>query len=121
MRDMFYNGNAQMEQGAVVCRVARSFVRFGSFQLPVTRWGGLRLGWGWVGVTGWLVSADLVRASGMRVGWLPGAAHAGAPPRVLLLRPSRTRAAACWSSSAECCCATILLSCCCCCLLQGQG
>lgn len=35
--DMFYNGNPQLEPGAVVCRVARSFVRFGSFQLPVSR------------------------------------------------------------------------------------
>jgi len=37
LRDMFYNGNAQMEPGAVVCRVARSFIRFGSFQLPASR------------------------------------------------------------------------------------
>lgn len=37
MRDMFYNGNARMEPGAVVCRVARSFIRFGSFQLPASR------------------------------------------------------------------------------------
>lgn len=37
MRDMFYNGNAQLEPGAVTCRVARSFVRFGSFQLPASR------------------------------------------------------------------------------------
>ena len=37
MRDMFYNGNAQLEPGAVACRVARSFVRFGSFQLPASR------------------------------------------------------------------------------------
>lgn len=37
IRDMFYNGNAQYEPGAVVCRVSRSFVRFGTFQLPVTR------------------------------------------------------------------------------------
>ena len=37
LRDMFYNGNAQMEPGAVVCRVARSFIRFGTFQLPVSR------------------------------------------------------------------------------------
>lgn len=36
-RDMFYNGNAKLEPGAVVCRVARSFIRFGTFQLPVTR------------------------------------------------------------------------------------
>jgi uncharacterized protein YdiU (UPF0061 family) len=37
LRDMFYNGNAQLEPGAVCCRVARSFVRFGSFQLPASR------------------------------------------------------------------------------------
>ena len=37
VRDMFYNGNAQLEPGAVVCRVARSFIRFGSFQLPASR------------------------------------------------------------------------------------
>lgn len=37
MRDMFYNGNARLEPGAVACRVARSFVRFGSFQLPASR------------------------------------------------------------------------------------
>ena len=37
MRDMFYDGNAKLEPGAVVCRVARSFVRFGSFELPASR------------------------------------------------------------------------------------
>lgn len=37
LRDMFYNGNAQLEPGAVVCRVARSFIRFGTFQLPASR------------------------------------------------------------------------------------
>jgi len=36
-RDMFYNGNVQYEQGAVVCRVSSSFMRFGSFQLPAYR------------------------------------------------------------------------------------
>jgi len=39
MRDMFYNGNQKFEPGAVVCRVARSFIRFGSFQLPASRGG----------------------------------------------------------------------------------
>ena len=34
-RDMFYDGNPQDEPGAVVCRVARSFVRFGNFQIHV--------------------------------------------------------------------------------------
>jgi len=37
MRDMFYDGNAKLEPGAIVCRVARSFVRFGSFELPASR------------------------------------------------------------------------------------
>lgn len=37
MRDMFYDGHAKLEPGAVVCRVARSFVRFGSFELPASR------------------------------------------------------------------------------------
>jgi uncharacterized protein YdiU (UPF0061 family) len=32
LRDMLYNGNAQYEKGAVVCRVAPSFIRFGSFE-----------------------------------------------------------------------------------------
>jgi serine/tyrosine/threonine adenylyltransferase len=36
-RDMFYNGDVKDEPGAVVCRVAPSFVRFGTFQLPVSR------------------------------------------------------------------------------------
>lgn len=36
-RDMFYNGNVRPEPGAVVCRVAPSFLRFGSFQLPMSR------------------------------------------------------------------------------------
>jgi serine/tyrosine/threonine adenylyltransferase len=36
-RDMFYNGDVKMEPGAVVCRVSPSFVRFGTFQLPVSR------------------------------------------------------------------------------------
>ena len=32
-RDMFYDGHPQEEPGAVVCRVAPSFIRFGSFQI----------------------------------------------------------------------------------------
>jgi serine/tyrosine/threonine adenylyltransferase len=32
-RDMFYDGNPQDEPGAVVCRVAPSFVRFGNFEI----------------------------------------------------------------------------------------
>ncbi|MEZ6014319.1 MAG: YdiU family protein [Planctomycetota bacterium] len=37
VRDMFYDGNAEEEPGAVVCRVARSFTRFGNFELPASR------------------------------------------------------------------------------------
>jgi uncharacterized protein YdiU (UPF0061 family) len=33
MRDMFYDGNAEYEPGAVVCRVAPSFLRFGHFEV----------------------------------------------------------------------------------------
>ena len=36
-RDMFYDGRAQMEPGAIVCRVAPSFIRFGNFELPASR------------------------------------------------------------------------------------
>ena len=37
VRDMFYDGNAKPEPGAVVCRVAPSFTRFGSFQIFASR------------------------------------------------------------------------------------
>ena len=37
VRDMFYDGNAKPEPGAVVCRVAPSFTRFGSFQIFSSR------------------------------------------------------------------------------------
>ncbi|MBL8727374.1 MAG: YdiU family protein [Planctomycetes bacterium] len=37
VRDMFYDGNPQAEPGAVVCRVAASFLRFGNFELPASR------------------------------------------------------------------------------------
>jgi serine/tyrosine/threonine adenylyltransferase len=33
VRDMFYDGNVQEEPGAIVARVAPTFVRFGNFQL----------------------------------------------------------------------------------------
>ena len=32
-RDVFYNGNIEIEPGAILCRVAESFVRFGSFEI----------------------------------------------------------------------------------------
>lgn len=37
IRDMFYNGNPKAEPGAVVCRVAPSFTRFGNFQILAAR------------------------------------------------------------------------------------
>ena len=33
VRDMFYNGNARPEPGAIVARVAPTFIRFGNFQM----------------------------------------------------------------------------------------
>ena len=37
LRDMMYDGNAAYEKGAVVCRVAPSFIRFGNFQIFAAR------------------------------------------------------------------------------------
>lgn len=37
LRDMFYNGNAAYEPGAIVMRVSESFLRFGSFEMPAAR------------------------------------------------------------------------------------
>jgi len=37
IRDMFYDGNPKAEPGAVVCRVAPSFTRFGNFQIFAAR------------------------------------------------------------------------------------
>jgi serine/tyrosine/threonine adenylyltransferase len=37
LRDMFYDGRAALEPGAIVCRVAPSFIRFGNFELPASR------------------------------------------------------------------------------------
>ncbi|APY08037.1 hypothetical protein BWZ20_06865 [Winogradskyella sp. J14-2] len=37
LRDMLYNGNAAYEKGAIVCRVAPSFIRFGNFELFASR------------------------------------------------------------------------------------
>jgi serine/tyrosine/threonine adenylyltransferase len=37
VRDMFYDGHPQAEPGAIVCRVAPSFVRLGNFELFASR------------------------------------------------------------------------------------
>ncbi|MGN6513724.1 MAG: protein adenylyltransferase SelO [Lysobacteraceae bacterium] len=37
VRDMFYDGHPKAEPGAIVCRVAPSFLRFGHFELPYAR------------------------------------------------------------------------------------
>ncbi|KAB8162694.1 YdiU family protein [Lysobacter maris] len=37
VRDMFYDGHPEAEPGAIVCRVAPSFLRFGNFELPSAR------------------------------------------------------------------------------------
>lgn len=37
LRDMLYDGNPKLEPGAVVCRVAPSFIRFGNFEILAAR------------------------------------------------------------------------------------
>jgi uncharacterized protein YdiU (UPF0061 family) len=37
VRDMFYDGHPRAEPGAIVCRVAPSFIRPGNFELPASR------------------------------------------------------------------------------------
>ena len=37
VRDMFYDGHPAPEPGAIVCRVAPSFLRLGSYELPAAR------------------------------------------------------------------------------------
>ncbi len=37
LRDVMYNGNSAYEKGAVVCRIAPSFIRFGNFEIFASR------------------------------------------------------------------------------------
>jgi uncharacterized protein YdiU (UPF0061 family) len=37
VRDMFYDGRPEAEPGAIVCRVAPTFLRFGNYELPSAR------------------------------------------------------------------------------------
>lgn len=37
LRDVMYNGNPAYEKGAIVCRVAPSFIRFGNFEILASR------------------------------------------------------------------------------------
>jgi uncharacterized protein YdiU (UPF0061 family) len=37
LRDVLYNGNEDFEKGAIVCRTAPSFIRFGNFELFASR------------------------------------------------------------------------------------
>jgi uncharacterized protein YdiU (UPF0061 family) len=37
LRDMLYDGNPRLEPGAIVCRAAPSFIRFGNFELLTAR------------------------------------------------------------------------------------
>ena len=43
LRDILYNGNPEYEKRAIVCRVAPSFIRFGSFELFYSRNDGVNL------------------------------------------------------------------------------
>ncbi len=37
LRDMFYDGNPQLEKGAIVARLSESFIRFGNFEILAAR------------------------------------------------------------------------------------
>lgn len=37
LRDMLYDGNPKLETGAIVCRMSKSFIRFGNFELLASR------------------------------------------------------------------------------------
>lgn len=37
LRDILYNGNPALEKGAIVCRIAPTFIRFGHFQMLLAR------------------------------------------------------------------------------------
>ncbi len=37
LRDVMYNGNAQYEKGAIICRVSPTFLRFGSYEIHTSR------------------------------------------------------------------------------------
>lgn len=37
LRDILYDGNPEYEKGAIVCRVAESFIRFGNFEIFTSR------------------------------------------------------------------------------------
>lgn len=64
MRDMFYDGHPRAEQGAIVCRVAPSFIRFGNFELPASR-GDIELLQRLADFTIWRDSPELLDAHGM--------------------------------------------------------
>lgn len=68
VRDMFYDGHPRRELGAIVCRVAPSFIRFGNFELPAAR-GDVDLLRQWVDFT---LARDFPD--------LPGSGGTGLPP-----------------------------------------
>ncbi|MGC6488925.1 MAG: protein adenylyltransferase SelO [Planctomycetota bacterium] len=78
VRDMFYDGNPQGEPGAITCRVAPTFLRFGSYQLPMSR--------GDVDLVKQLVDFTLAR-------WFPDLAGAGREGYAAWLREVAARTA----------------------------
>ena len=78
VRDMFYDGNPCAEPGAITCRVAPTFLRFGSYQLPMSR--------GDVDLLRQLVDFTLAR-------WFPDLAGAGRDGYAAWLRDVAARTA----------------------------
>jgi hypothetical protein len=67
MRDMFYNGNAAYEPGAIVMRVAPSFLRFGNFEILAAR-----KNWTTCGNSPTGPSTDIIRIFREKTGLLTG-------------------------------------------------
>ena len=60
LRDMFYDGHPEYEPGAIVLRVAPTFLRFGNFEMPAARgeWENLRK------LTDWTISRYFPQIAG---------------------------------------------------------
>ena len=69
VRDMFYDGNDEPEPGAIVCRVAPTFIRFGHFELFASRGESASTGRVRIGCSPALVFSRLARRVSFALDW----------------------------------------------------
>ena len=77
VRDLLYDGNPRAEPGAIVCRAAPSFLRFGTLQLPASR-GDTTLLQAWIGFAIARHYPDLASSADPAAGLLTAVAVASA-------------------------------------------